>query len=207
MSQRTKVRSAPPRSRSSGSQRRKSARRQKLSPWAWLAFAAPVLVIAAIVAIGITTFEPEHGLLGQEAPRFSLPTTAGTDVALNDVLASGNEAMLYFSMGVGCDGCFAQIPEIDRALAERGITLVSVMVDPPDLVAAEASRFGISQPILIDRSRAVSQSYDMLGVYGHTDRPSHSFALVGRDGRVRWIRHYATMFVPAHELLAELPGA
>ncbi len=46
----------------------------------------------------------------------------------------------------------------------------------------------------------------MLGIYGHSDRPSHSFALVGTDGKVKWIKHYATMFVPAQELIAELPG-
>jgi len=106
---------------------------------------------------------------------------------------------------VGCDGCFAQIPEIDEALAAHGITLVSVMVDPPQLVADESLRFGIVDPILIDQDRSVSDAYEMLGIYGHGDRPNHSFALVGTDGKVKWMKHYATMFVPAEELMAELP--
>ena len=156
-----------------------------------------------LVAIGVSTFEPQHGLLGSDAPGFTLPTSAGTEVTLDQILAGGNEAMLYFSMGVGCDGCFAQIPEIDDALAARGVTLVPVMVDPAQMVADESVRFGIADPILIDQDRAVSSAYEMLGVYGHTDRPSHSFALVGTDGQVKWIKHYATMFVPAEELLAD----
>ncbi len=50
----------------------------------------------------------------------------------------------------------------------------------------------------------MSTAYDMLGVYGHTDRPSHSFALVTQDRTVDWVKHYATMFVPAADLLADL---
>ncbi len=173
--------------------------------WTWLGFAAPLLAIGVLVGVGVSTFQPQHSLLGREAPRFALPTTAGTEVTLDQVLATGNGALLYFSMGVGCDGCFAQIPEIDQVLADRGITLVPVMVDPSRQVANESVRFGIVDPILIDQDRSVSAAYEMLGVYGHSDRPSHSFALVGTDRKVKWMKHYATMFVPAEELLAEVP--
>ena len=125
-------------------------------------------------------------------------------MSLDSILADGGEALLYFSMGVGCDGCFAQIPEIDAVLAERNITLVPIMVDDPGLVAAEAARFDISGPILIDADRSVSSAYEMMGIYGHADRPSHSFALVGQDRQIEWIHHYATMFVPADDLLLEM---
>lgn len=91
-------------------------------------------------------------------------------------------ALAYFSMGVGCDGCFAQIPEIDHALASRGIELLPVMVDPIDALAFEATRFGIERPILIDEDRSVSESYGMVGQFGHGDRPSHSFAFISSDG-------------------------
>jgi peroxiredoxin len=191
---------------SSGKTTKKTTAKRTSRHWAWLGFAAPVLIIGVFVGVGVSTFEPQHGLMGSDAPRFNLPTSAGSEVALDQVLAGGNEAMLYFSMGVGCDGCFAQIPEIDEALAARGVTLVSVMVDPADVVADESVRFGIADPILIDEDRAVSEAYQMLGIYGHSDRPSHSFALVGRDGQVKWVKHYASMFVPAAEFIAEVPG-
>jgi peroxiredoxin len=125
---------------------------------------------------------------------------------LDEFLAEG-DTLLYFSMGVGCDGCFAQIPELETALAERGVSLLSIMVDPAPMVAAEAARFGIETPILIDSGAQVSRDYGMLGVYGHADRPSHSFALVRRGGSIGWVRHYAEMFVPADALLAELDAA
>jgi len=47
----------------------------------------------------------------------------------------------------------------------------------------------------------------MVGIYGHGDRPSHSFALVRQSGEIAWVRHYAEMFVPAAVLLGELDAA
>jgi peroxiredoxin len=162
------------------------------------------LALAILVAVSTVSETGDVGV--QEAVEFELPTTGGETVALNETLAEG-DTLLYFSMGVGCDGCFAQIPEIEAALDERELNLLSIMVDPAPLVAAEAARFGIETPILIDADARVSQDYGMVGVYGHADRPSHSFALVRQDGSIGWVRHYAEMFVPVDALLAELDAS
>jgi hypothetical protein len=53
----------------------------------------------------------------------------------------------------------------------------------------------------------VAEAYGMVGVYGHADRPSHSFALVRQDGTIGWVRHYAEMFVPSDALFDELDQA
>jgi peroxiredoxin len=187
----------PPRSA-----KRPSAR--KTSGWRWAGFIAIPLALAILVAV--STVSETGDTDPEEAIQFELPTTDGKTVALNETLAEG-DTLLYFSMGVGCDGCFAQIPEIETALAERGLSLLSIMVDPAPMVAAEAARFGIETPILIDGGAQVSRDYGMVGVYGHADRPSHSFALVREDGRIGWVRHYAEMFVPADALLAELDAS
>jgi peroxiredoxin len=168
------------------------------------------VAIAVLVIVSTVKGEPGSALEAAQAPGFTLPTDAGGTASLSDILADG-DALLYFSMGVGCDGCFAQIPEVADALQERGLALVPIMVDDPRLVAQEASRFGITMPILIDGTREVSEAYGMLGVYGHPDRPSHSFALVRADGTVAWVKHYGTMFVTLDQLLADMgseaPGA
>jgi len=176
----------------------------KTSLWRWVGFIAIPLALAILVAVSTVSETNDTG--PEEAIQFELPTTAGETVALDETLAEG-DTLLYFSMGVGCDGCFAQIPEIETALAERGLSLLSIMVDPAPMVAAEAARFGIQTPILIDDGAQVSRDYGMVGVYGHADRPSHSFALVRQDGTIGWVRHYAEMFVPADALLAELDAA
>jgi len=170
------------------------------SPWRWIGLFAPLVLLAALVAYTAITEAPSSG--PEVAMPFELVATDGRLVSLDDSLARG-DTLLYFSMGVGCDGCFLQIPEIESVLAERGVVLLPIMVDPAAMVAAEAARYGIGTPILIDADRTVAEAYGMLGVYGHSDRPSHSFALIRQDGSVGWVRHYAEMFVPATDFLAE----
>lgn len=179
-----------------------SDRRTALTMWA--AFLAVPGALAILVGITIA-HEQESSALGQ-APAFTLPTTAGTEVSLDESLAEG-DTLLYFSMGLGCDGCFAQIPELEQMLAERDLEMLSIVVDPAEPVAREQERFGITDPILIDSNAEVSAAYDMIGVYGHNDRPSHSFALVSEEGKIEWVRHYAEMFVPADALAEELDEA
>jgi peroxiredoxin len=162
------------------------------------------LALAVLVAVSALSDTDDAPI--ERATPFQLITTNGQTISLEESLAEG-DTLLYFSMGVGCDGCFAQIPELEAAVAERGITLLPIMVDPAPMVAAEAARFGIEGPILIDSDATVSMAYGMVGIYGHGDRPSHSFALVRQDGTVAWVRHYAEMFVPADELLRELDPA
>jgi thioredoxin-dependent peroxiredoxin len=186
----------------------RSATSEKRRPswWSWLAVAIPVIALGAVMMLGGGDDTTAESTIGSPAPDFSLPATDGSTQALAGILANG-EALLYFSMGPGCDGCFHQIPEIERALADEGITLVPVMVDPAAQVAAEAQRFGIATPILIDTDRSVSEAYDMIGVYGHQGRPSHSFALVNQDRQITWVKHYAEMFVPLDSLLADIGDA
>ena len=174
--------------------RRTSARR-------WAAFlVAPAILVGIVV---VSTLGDTEATGPAVAFPFELTSSDGQIVSLAQALAGG-DALLYFSMGVGCDGCFAQIPELEDAMRARGLTLVPIMVDPAPLVAYEAARFGIDVPILIDPGARVSAAYGMLGIYGHGDRPSHSFALVRQSGEVAWVRHYAEMFVPAEVLFDEI---
>jgi peroxiredoxin len=171
--------------------------------WSWLAILLPVAALSAVVLAGME--DPEGSAVGSAAPEFDLLATDGSRYDLDSALEDG-DALLYFSMGPGCDGCFMQIMEAEDALASRGIKLVPIMVSPAVVVAGEAQRFGISTPILIDSDQEVSNAYGMIGIYGHQDRPSHSFALVDQNRQVTWVRHYAEMYVPAEQLLADLDG-
>ena len=188
--------SQPPRGNSHKSRHR--------SPWRWAGFVVAPLALGVLVAVS-TLSETDDATVKRAIP-FELSAADGRTVTLDESLAEG-DALLYFSMGVGCDGCFAQIPELEAAVAERGMTFLPIMVDPAPMVAAEAARFGIDRPIFIDPGAQVSTAYGMVGIYGHGDRPSHSFALVRQSGEIAWVRHYAEMFVPAGSLLGELDAA
>jgi len=189
--------------RPSATASRTTSPKKGASWWSWAAIGIPAAALVAAVALGGGTGSAGALAVGDAAPDFELSATDGISRSLDSILAEG-EALLYFSMGPGCDGCFAQIPEVEGALAARGITLVPVMVYPAPVVAAEAQRFGITGPILIDADKSVSEAYGMIGIYGHKDRPSHSFALVDQQGEIDWIAHYAEMFLSTDRLLSDL---
>lgn len=171
----------------------------------WLGLALPLLAIAAFVALETLRPADEPATVGTAAPGFELADTTGGAQSLDRALADGTDgAVLYFSMGVGCGGCFAQIPEIEPALQERGIELVSVVVDDAEVTRIEAERYGATSAIALDPDRSVSEAYGMLGIYGHDDRPSHSFVRVDADGTITDVQHYAEMFVPEEQVLTDL---
>lgn len=180
-----------------------TSRRTRWTPWVGLL--VPLAALGALVLTDSLSDQPLPAAIGQPAPDFTLPDTTGGTESLDEALAEGtNGVVVYFSMGVGCGGCFAQIPEITDALVSQGLRLVSIMVDDPEITRVEAERYGATTPVALDLDRTVSEAYGMLGAYGHGDRPSHSFALIGPDGIIRDVRHYAEMFVPAEQLLADL---
>jgi len=178
-------------------------REQRTSLWVWAAVVVPLVGLLIIAVFGSSDGGDRQVDVESVAPTFDLPTTYGSRVSLEGVLADG-PALLYFAMGVGCDICFYQIPEIDQALADRGITLVPIMVESQQRVAAEARRLGVTTPILIDADLSVSRSYDMIGIYGHQNTPTHSFALVDQGGQITWRTDYPDVFVPLEDLLSDL---
>ena len=172
----------------------------------WATFLAPVIAIAGIIiAAGALAGSGDEPTTADAAPDFTLTDTEGDTVQLAEVLEE-RDALLYFSMGVGCDGCFLQIPEIAAELENRDIEFLPIMVDRADWLAAEAERLQVGMPIVVDPDRSVSEAYGMVGQHGHGDRPSHSFALVRQNGELAWVRHYVEMFVPSEQFFAEMPG-
>ncbi len=122
----------------------------------------------------------------------------------------GQNVLLYFSMGVGCDACFTQMIELEdhaNHMNALGVELVPVMPNPAPEVAEEATRFGIRTPILIDESVRVSAAYDTLGEGMHSELPEHSFVLVDDRGVVQWRGDYPSMYVSASDLLAQVESA
>jgi len=142
------------------------------------------------------------------APDFSLPSTDGRTVSLADF--PGQDVLLYFNEGAGCDACFYQMQEIERsaaAFASAGVTVVPVVANPLEMTRGEVARFGLSTPYLIDEDTSVSNAYGMVGNGMHANLPGHGFVLIDAAGKLRWRMEYPSMYVSAGDLLTSVTDA
>jgi uncharacterized membrane protein YphA (DoxX/SURF4 family)/peroxiredoxin len=115
--------------------------------------------------------------IGALAPQFSLPSTAGAAVNLQDLLTDDRACVLTF-VSPGCGPCAALLPELARwhdTVTER---LALTLVAPVQPVQAEelAREYALTD-VLIDEQATVMHAY---GVWG-----TPSAILVASDGTVR----------------------
>jgi peroxiredoxin Q/BCP len=188
-------------------------------------------IFGAIVVLGIIYFISNGGNLatgttqqkqyrfdvaspktGALAPDFSLPSTAGVAVRLSNL--RGKNVLLYFQEGIGCEGCWTQLKDIESDLGrfqQLGISeVITITTNPLDALKQKVADETITLPVLSDESFAVSRAYNatMYGMMaGSAD--GHTFILVGPDGRIRWRADYGgppeyTMYVPISNLIADI---
>jgi peroxiredoxin/uncharacterized membrane protein YphA (DoxX/SURF4 family) len=115
--------------------------------------------------------------IGALAPQFSLPSTAGPAISLQDLLADDRACVLTF-VSPGCGPCAALLPELARwhdTVTER---LALTLVAPVRATQAETlAREHALTDVLIDEQATVMHAY---GVWG-----TPSAILVASDGTVR----------------------
>jgi uncharacterized membrane protein YphA (DoxX/SURF4 family)/peroxiredoxin len=118
-----------------------------------------------------------HQEIGTLAPLFTLPSTAGHAISLQDLLADERACLLTF-VSPGCGPCAALLPELARwhdTVTER---LALTLVAPVEAMQAEAlAREHALADVLIDEQATVMHAY---GVWG-----TPSAVLVAPDGTVR----------------------
>ena len=149
---------------------------------------------------------------GAMAPPIRLPTARGGTFDL--AAQQGKTVLIYFQEGLTCQPCWDQLKDIEKDFSQfrqAGIDrLVTITVDPIDLLKQKASDEHLFMPVLSDVSLAVSKAYtaNQYGMMGQS-RDGHSFIVVGPDGRIRWRADYGgapkyTMYVPLPNLLADI---
>jgi peroxiredoxin Q/BCP len=170
-----------------------------------------VVVLAAVLVYAYrqstSAGAPAPGdMVTKPAPEFSLPKLGGGEVTLSSFYGKRN-VLVFFNEGYGCAPCWQQAVELQEDIATFAAMeteVFAVMVDPPDLLKAEASRWGLGAlPILVDESRKVSKSYDALGGM-HADKPNHTFVLISADGRVLWDADYPSMRVSREAVVQQV---
>lgn len=188
-------------------------------------------VLGGIVALGVIYFLSNGGSLatgttqqkqypydvaspatGALAPDFSLPSTTAGAIRLSDL--KGKNVLLYFQEGIGCEGCWTQLKDIESDMGrfqQLGISdVITITTNPLGALKQKVADETITLPVLSDESFAVSRAYNatMYGMMaGSAD--GHTFILVGPDGRIRWRADYGgppkyTMYVPITNLIADI---
>jgi peroxiredoxin len=149
--------------------------------------------------------------LGSAIPFAEQNVITGAPIS-SDTL-SGQKTLLYFSEGVMCQACFVQIRDLEAlstSLEDRGIALVSITPDPPNVLRQAITHYGLTTPMIADENRDMSTAFNTLGKGMHPDTPGHAFALLDEEGAIIWYRDYwlhpyRTMYVEPSQLLADIP--
>ena len=170
----------------------------------WGAMFTIAVVLAAVVSAMMLTSRPTTSEATRTAPDFTLTDTAGVTHTLAD--HRGENVVLYFSEGAGCQSCIVQMRELEKKaseLAEANITVLPIVMNTRDQILRDMGLNGVITPFLLDDG-TVSQAYGTLGNGMHAGLPGHSFVLIDTEGQQRWYGEYPSMWLEPAELLNEI---
>ena len=177
-------------------------RRRKQLRWGALITISAVLV--AVVSAMMLTSRPSTSEATRTAPDFTLTDTAGVTHTLAD--HRGENVVLYFSEGAGCQSCIVQMGELEKKateLAEANITVLPIVMNTRDQILRDTVANGVTTPFLLDDG-AVSDAYGTLGNGMRAGLPGHSFVLIDTEGQQRWYGEYPSMWLDPAELMNEI---
>lgn len=145
------------------------------------------------------------------------PRVVGTDVLTGKKIDSkqlaGKNVLYYLNEGVMCQACLVQIQALQQHFAHLQrdhLTLVSITNDDASTLATAGRDYKITTPLIADTNRSIVKSFGVMGgvpagVGMHADTANHTFVLVDRTGKVRFIKDYPSMWADVNTLLNQLP--
>ena len=180
---------------------RASGRRRRLR--IMIGTASALALVAAVTAMMLTS-RPESSDAIRTAPEFTLTDTGGSEHTLAQ--HRGENVLLYFSEGAGCQSCIVQMGEIEKqaaAFEKLDVTVLPIVMNTREQITADMTANGVTTPFLLDDG-TVSEAYGTLGKGMHAGLPGHSFVLIDRQGRQRWYGEYPSMWLAPEDLLDEI---
>ena len=180
---------------------RASGRRRRLR--IMIGTASALALVAAVTAMMLTS-RPESSDAIRTAPEFTLTDTGGSEHTLAQ--HRGENVLLYFSEGAGCQSCIVQMGEIEKqaaAFEKLDVTVLPIVMNTREQITADMTASGVTTPFLLDDG-TVSEAYGTLGKGMHAGLPGHSFVLIDSQGRQRWYGEYPSMWLAPQDLLDEI---
>ena len=169
-----------------------------------LVWAVTGLLLTAVVAAMMLTSRPGSSDAVRDAPGFTLTDTSGASHSLAQ--HRGQNVLIYFSEGAGCQSCLVQMGEIEKRAADfaaQNITVLPVVMNTKEQIAHDMALNGVTTPFLLDDG-TVSNEYGTLGKGMHAGLPGHSLVLIDAEGRQRWYGEYPSMWLSPADLLKEV---
>lgn len=166
---------------------------------------------------GVNRFEVGRPGPGEAAPDFTLAATDGSTFSLSE--ARGEDVLLFFQEGLGCQPCWDNMQEIESRMEDfkaLGVDrMMTITTDQLNHSQEKVAAVGLRFPVLADEQAEVSRTYEMprYGMHPTSNtKPGHSFVLVDADGVIAWRADYGgapnyTMFVPVDDMLTDLRQA
>ena len=159
---------------------------------------------------GLVSAAATGNTVGAVAPDFELKDIAGNAVKLSDF--KGRNVILFFNEGGMCyPSCWNQIKALatDEMLNNENVASFSVVVDKTsDWEKITAHVPGFSQSgLLFDTMKAVSSSYGALNMPSSMHggmMPGHTYYIIGKDGKIKFIFDDPQMGVRNDLLAAEI---
>ncbi|WP_422123446.1 thiol-disulfide oxidoreductase ResA [Planococcus sp. X10-3] len=144
------------------------------------------ILVLLVFAIGYTIYnsvtaeDVEFLRTGDKAPDFVLQDMEGNSHKLSDYKGEG--VFLNF-WGTWCEPCVEEMPAMDRQYSEyeqQGVHVLAVNIAQSDFeVQSFVDRFGLSFPVVIDKSKSVMTAYNI--------RPLPTTILVNPEGEIERI--------------------
>jgi mycoredoxin-dependent peroxiredoxin len=124
--------------------------------------------------------------IGQPAPDFTLPSTAGSDVTLSSFRGKQNVLVAFFPLAFTstCTAELCAFTEDYSRFTAAGTVVLPISVDMVPSLKAYKDRERMTVELLSDFRRETSQAYGVLDAVKYHAR--RSYFLVDKAGKLRW---------------------
>lgn len=124
--------------------------------------------------------------VGDLAPDFTLPSTAGGERTLSGLRESGAVLLAFFPLAFTstCTTELCAFSDDYAAFAERGVQVLPISVDSVPTLREFRAKHALGVELLSDFHRHVSRRYDVL--LPERFYSTRAYFLIDREGVIRW---------------------